>query len=82
MEMRSTFLILVDDPAFVGCILPATLMGVIDAEQTERLIRRLLAEDEGSNHTGPCGYSLDQSGSENLEGEWPSSAFIRVARSA
>lgn len=28
-------LILMDDPAFVGCLVPAKLLGVIEAEQTE-----------------------------------------------
>jgi inorganic pyrophosphatase len=28
-------LILIDDPAFVGCLVPAKLIGVIEAEQTE-----------------------------------------------
>ncbi|HEX8229290.1 MAG TPA: inorganic diphosphatase [Chloroflexia bacterium] len=29
-------LILMDEPAFVGCLVPARLIGVIEAEQTER----------------------------------------------
>jgi inorganic pyrophosphatase len=29
-------LILMDEPAFVGCVVPARLIGVIEAEQTER----------------------------------------------
>ncbi|MBA3357443.1 MAG: inorganic diphosphatase [Pyrinomonadaceae bacterium] len=29
-------LLLMDDPAFVGCLVPARLLGVIEAEQTER----------------------------------------------
>ena len=29
-------LVLMDDPAFVGCLVPARLLGVIEAEQTER----------------------------------------------
>jgi inorganic pyrophosphatase len=29
-------LVLMDDPAFVGCLVPAKLLGVIEAEQTER----------------------------------------------
>jgi len=29
-------LVLMDDPAFSGCVIPARLVGVIEAEQTER----------------------------------------------
>src|SRR4028119_2143117 len=29
-------LVLMDEPAFVGCLVPARLIGVIEAEQTER----------------------------------------------
>ena len=29
-------LVLMDDPAFAGCLVPARLLGVIEAEQTER----------------------------------------------
>ena len=29
-------LVLMDDPAFVGCLVPARLLGLIEAEQTER----------------------------------------------
>lgn len=29
-------LVLMDEPAFVGCLIPARLVGVIEAEQTER----------------------------------------------
>jgi len=49
-------LILMDDPAFVGCLVPAKLIGVIEAEQTEdqETTRndRLIAVAAGSrNHT-------------------------------
>ena len=64
-------LILMDEPAFVGCLVPARLIGVIEAEQTEqgRTQRndRLLAVADGSrNHRGIA--SLDQLGP-NLLGE-------------
>ncbi len=58
-------LILMDEPAFVGCLVAARLIGVIEAEQTEggETTRndRLLAVAEGSrNHKGVC--SLEQLG--------------------
>ena len=49
-------LILMDDPAFVGCLVPAKLIGVIEAEQKENQMTvrndRLIAVAAGSrNHT-------------------------------
>lgn len=49
-------LILMDDPAFVGCLVPAKLIGVLEANQTEHEVTtrndRLIAVAEGSrNHS-------------------------------
>jgi inorganic pyrophosphatase len=49
-------LILMDDPAFVGCLVPAKLIGVIEAEQTEdqkttRNDRLIAVAADSSNHS-------------------------------
>jgi inorganic pyrophosphatase len=49
-------LILMDDPAFVGCLVPAKLIGVIEAEQTEaqtttRNDRLIAVAAESRNHS-------------------------------
>jgi inorganic pyrophosphatase len=49
-------LVLMDDPAFVGCLVPAKLIGVIEAEQTEdnettRNDRLIAVEANSRNHS-------------------------------
>jgi inorganic pyrophosphatase len=49
-------LILMDDPAFVGCLVPAKLIGVIEAEQTEghettRNDRLIAVATDSRNHS-------------------------------
>ncbi len=49
-------LILMDDPAFVGCLVPAKLIGVVEAEQTEnrettRNDRLIAVAAESRNHS-------------------------------
>jgi len=48
-------LILLDDPAFVGCVIPSRLIGVIEAKQTEkgkteRNDRLIAVADDSRNH--------------------------------
>lgn len=48
-------LVLMDEPAFVGCVVPARLIGVIEAEQTEegktaRNDRLLAVAEDSRNH--------------------------------
>jgi inorganic pyrophosphatase len=50
-------LLLLDDPAFVGCLVPARLIGVIEAEQTEdgrteRNDRLIAVASNSRNHRG------------------------------
>jgi len=62
-------LVLMDEPAFVGCVVPARLIGVLEAEQTEegKTIRndRLVAVLE-TPYNPPPFRSLDEVGSQRL----------------
>ena len=62
-------LVLVDEPAFPGCILPARLIGIIEAEQTQagKTIRndRLIAVIE-TPYNPPLYHALDEVNGQSL----------------
>src|SRR5262249_25552490 len=64
-------LLLADEPAFPGCVVPARLIGVLAAEQTERgkTVRNDRLVDVVETPYNPARYrSLDEVGRQHLDG--------------